>query len=86
MSSAPRNLEAPVIAFRSISAGHDHACGLTVAAAVVCWGANRGGQLEAPSGEFVEVDAGLDFSRALTAGGDAICWGDDREALTENGA
>ncbi|MDE2968357.1 MAG: hypothetical protein OXS30_12845 [Chloroflexota bacterium] len=81
-----RNLEAPSIEFRSISTGHDHACGLTRAAAVVCWGANRSGQLDAPSGEFIAVDAGVYFSCALTAGGEVICWGDDEQALTAYGA
>jgi alpha-tubulin suppressor-like RCC1 family protein len=54
------------LAFRSISAGFSHACGVTTSDAVYCWGANGSGQLGVTlaSGSFVPVRAGDNLSAA----------------------
>ena len=68
--------------FRSLSAGYQHACGLTLDGVAYCWGSNKLGQLGngtvgGPS--LVPVAGGLTFT-AISAGGGHTC------ALTQNGA
>jgi alpha-tubulin suppressor-like RCC1 family protein/uncharacterized protein YjdB len=82
--------QAATIRFDSVSAGGDHACGLTDAGAILCWGTNTFGQLgnnstvdspvpvgiTTPFGAtFVQVRAAASFTCALTATGVAFCWG-----------
>ncbi len=75
--------------WEQVSAGHDHACGLTVEGQVWCWGDNLTGHLgsgdtfsksfqpvRAASDEtFVTVTAGYYQSCALTDAGRMYCWG-----------
>lgn len=78
-------LTGPLVA---ISAGGSHTCGLFVAGAAYCWGANNVGQLGDGSNDHrdtpVPVSGGLAFTAlsaggahtcGLTAGGQAYCWG-----------
>ena len=59
-----------------ISAGSDHACGLTQAGAALCWGAGGCGQTNVPPGyTFATITAGTDHSCGLTFSGEAVCWG-----------
>ncbi len=74
---------------RAIATGGDHACALSAAGEVLCWGANRFGQLTGPSQgswdapvrirekvRFASVAAGGDHTCALSEEGRAYCWGD----------
>jgi len=75
----------------SLSAGHQHACGVSSVGAVYCWGDNDAGQLGngsrtasltpvkvATNVTFRSVSAGLSHSCALATDGQAYCWGDGR--------
>lgn len=74
--------------FTYLSAGIEHACGMTVQRNTVCWGYNQWGQFGAGHNRYVEgpqaaasglalniVEAGDSFSCGLTSGGAAHCWG-----------
>lgn len=72
----------------AISAGTDHACADVQGGTVVCWGANREGQLGLPGGRATTplspilgplslhaVAAGRELTCALTPRGRPFCWG-----------
>lgn len=73
----------------SVAAGSNHACAVTVAGAVRCWGANASGQLgdattvskptpvevSGLASGAVMVAAGHDHACALLADGSVRCWG-----------
>ncbi|HEX5074239.1 MAG TPA: Ig-like domain-containing protein [Gemmatimonadaceae bacterium] len=76
------------IAFRSISAGSDHTCGVSTTNQAYCWGNNDWRQLgnggSAYSGTpslvsgslaFAKVTAGSGFTCGITTGGATYCWG-----------
>lgn len=52
-----------------------HACGLTPAGEVVCWGNNVHGEATPPAGEFSKVTTGGYHSCALDLTGRIVCWG-----------
>ena len=62
-------------AFRSISLGHDHACGILTSGVIVCWGRNDRGQADPPDGEFKSVSAGGSGSCGIRPDDTAVCWG-----------
>jgi alpha-tubulin suppressor-like RCC1 family protein len=76
-------------AFRQVSAGGDHTCGVTTSDAAYCWGWNRYGQigdggdvgvrlqpmLVAGERAFRQVDAATAHTCGVTTGGRAFCWG-----------
>ena len=76
--------------FRAISAGDQHACGVTTAGAAYCWGSSpeqlgAGGGLEssrpvAVAGglTFRAVAAGYAHSCGVTTGDEVWCWGSNR--------
>ncbi len=85
-----RVLQTTTAHFDSVSAGGDHACGLTHDGAIFCWGTNTFGQLGdgsttdspipvavvAPFGvTFAQVRAGASFTCARSTMGVAFCWG-----------
>ena len=78
------------LTFASLSAGKQHACGVTTAGVAYCWGDNDDGQLgdgtttarETPvrvatDVRFRAVSAGLLHSCGLAMDGRAYCWGDN---------
>lgn len=79
--------EGPAVAWKAVTTGSAHSCGLTEAGKAYCWGQNRQGELGigAPggygeavpvavlSGPFASIDAGRGFTCAVAGGG--WCWG-----------
>lgn len=77
------------VLFDSVSAGSDHACGLSTAGNVYCWGTNTFGQLgtgnttpqttptliSASGLSFTSVSAAAQFSCAVTTTNLVECWG-----------
>ncbi|MDB4906083.1 MAG: regulator of chromosome condensation [Gemmatimonadetes bacterium] len=72
--------------FRTLSTGATHACGITVNAALVCWGSNGSGQLGATGFQKAElpitialpisaVSAGATHTCALTLSSVLLCFG-----------
>jgi alpha-tubulin suppressor-like RCC1 family protein len=74
-----------------LSVGSYHACAVTTAGAVLCWGENNVGQLgdgstqnsstpvnvSSLTSNVASVTAGYGHTCALTTAGGALCWGDD---------
>jgi len=73
--------------FTALDVGWAHACGLTPAEMVMCWGYGYGAQpIPIASGEaFSSVSTGNDHSCAVTATGDAWCWGGNGAGQLGNG-
>jgi hypothetical protein len=65
------------IAFESISAGKDHACGIRSSDnEVQCWGSNEYGQSTPPAGiAFKSISAGDWNTCGLLPTGIEVCWG-----------
>ena len=88
-SSVPFEIRGFTNVFTMIAAGTDHACGLTHAGGVICWGDNNNGELGNASaisnGTPVQVNglasgvtaiaAGYNHTCALTNSGGVLCWG-----------
>ena len=88
---------APGIEFRSISAGQQHSCGISLAYEAYCWGSNAAGQLgvaavtgptpvKVPASlPWVQVSAGATHSCAVRSDGVAFCWGAGQRGELGNG-
>jgi len=72
-------------AYKQITAGGSHTCGLKSDGSAICWGAgktnaeinNEHGQSTVPSGTFTQLSAGLIHTCGLKSDGSAICWGNN---------
>jgi alpha-tubulin suppressor-like RCC1 family protein len=79
-----------VLAFRQVSGGETHTCGITTDNRAYCWGLNYYGQLGDGSfgaakitrpvaavadRRFLEIRVGINFTCALTTGSQIYCWG-----------
>jgi alpha-tubulin suppressor-like RCC1 family protein len=87
------------LAFRQVTTGYFHSCGVTADNRVFCWGLNKYGQIGdsstaswrlkpsrvAPTRQFRQVDAGTDFTCAVTTDYRAFCWGNGRSGQVGNG-
>jgi len=87
-------------AFRHVSAGVFHTCGVTTSNEAFCWGGNTHGQIGdgvratsvrtrptrvAGTRRFRQVDAGDLHSCAVTLASRAFCWGDNRAGQLGDG-
>ena len=79
--------DAPTGAFKAVSAGGLHSCGLRADDTITCWGDNTVGQTDVPTGmgatfwpigqagHFKTVSAGFGHSCAVRADDTITCWG-----------
>ena len=89
----PKRMNAPEVAYTSISAGGNFGCGISTEQLLYCWGADGAGQLgngfggDTPtpglatvkSERFTTISAGSLHACALNLTGRAYCWGDDTQ-------
>ncbi|MCQ3815143.1 MAG: hypothetical protein KTU85_12115 [Acidimicrobiia bacterium] len=75
VAAGQSNTEAAGNAFKTVSAGHDHSCGVRTDNTVTCWGLNAYGQANAPAGKFKTVSAGREHSCGVKADNTIVCWG-----------
>lgn len=61
--------------YQLVVAGQAHACGLTLAGTVFCWGDAAGAKTTAPEGTFTTLSAGPAQTCALDEAGAVTCWG-----------
>ena len=77
-ASPPVSSSATLAAFRSVSAGAGHSCGVKTDGSVACWGADDAGQATPPGGSFSSISAGNLHVCGVKTGGSAACWGGDQ--------
>ena len=66
---------ATAAAYRAVTAGEGHSCGLRSDDTITCWGRNDSGQSDAPAGSFKAVTAGGEHSCGLRSDDTITCWG-----------
>lgn len=86
--------------FLALSAGADHACGVTTGGTAYCWGQGARGRLgngtldPTPVAEpgavsggltFASIGAGAEHTCGLTNAGKAVCWGNSQYGQVGNG-
>lgn len=85
--------------FRSVSAGYNHTCGITLGSVVYCWGGNFNGELGdgttaehlvptrvASSVRMRQVSAGVHRTCAVSEGDIAYCWGSNAYGAIGDGS
>jgi alpha-tubulin suppressor-like RCC1 family protein len=87
------------LAFRQVTTGFYHTCGVTTDNRAFCWGLNKYGQIGdsstvfrrlkpsrvARTRQFRQVDAGAYHTCAVTTADRAFCWGEGRQGQVGNG-
>ena len=58
-------------AYKQITTGYYHTCGLKSDGSAICWGLNDKGQSTAPSGTFTQISAGGNHTCGLKSDGSA---------------
>jgi alpha-tubulin suppressor-like RCC1 family protein len=90
---------AGTLAFRQVTTGFNHTCGVTTDNRVFCWGNNQVGQIGdsstvfrrlkpsrvARARQFRQVDAGRHYNCAVTTNDRAFCWGEGSFGQIGNG-
>ncbi len=74
----PRNAE-----LHQLGLGVEHACALTVAGELRCWGLEEHGRCDPPSGAWRSLAVGGEHACALDAQGGVSCWGRDTDGSTQ---
>lgn len=65
-------------AFKQLSAGYYHTCGLKAGGSAVCWGYNDYGQGNVPDGAtFSQLSADSFHTCGVKTDGSAVCWGNN---------
>jgi hypothetical protein len=64
-----------LLAWKSVSSGGSHTCGVRADNSVTCWGGNRYGQTTPPAGTFASVSAGKHHTCGVNTRGTVACWG-----------
>ena len=88
------------VALTRVTAGRNHACGLSPAGEVLCWGQDSTFQLGTGDNRhvnsttpipiksalaFSQISAGGDHTCGVTGNGTALCWGDNSRGQVGNG-
>jgi alpha-tubulin suppressor-like RCC1 family protein len=87
------------LSFKSISAGLNHTCALTIPGAAYCWGLGTSGQLGNASNTnstapvavaggytFANISVGTSSTCAVTTAGEGYCWGNGASSQLGNGS
>ena len=70
--------------FTSVSAGFNHACGVSTESEAHCWGLSSFGKTNPPEGSlFTAISAANDHTCGIKVDGFAQCWGRDRYGLLD---
>ncbi|MCQ3805747.1 MAG: hypothetical protein KTV16_00430, partial [Acidimicrobiia bacterium] len=67
--------DAPGGAFKTVSTGAEHACGVRTDNTVTCWGRDGFFGADAPGGAFKTVSAGGALSCGVKTDNTVTCWG-----------
>ena len=62
-------------AYKHVSAGDYHTCGLRADDTGYCWGSNSDGQLAVPAVKFETLDAGGNHACGVRDNDTLTCWG-----------
>ena len=73
----------PPNAYRAVSAGTLHTCGLRVNGTVNCWGDDSRGQSIRPKGTFTAVTGGRWHSCGVRTDDTVACWGNNNHGRTD---
>jgi hypothetical protein len=80
----PGEADPPPGAFKAVTAGWSHTCGIRANDTVACWGEDSWtGKTHPPAGAFAQIAAGQEHTCGLRVGGAVVCWGFDREGQTD---
>jgi alpha-tubulin suppressor-like RCC1 family protein len=83
VSGAARAQAATVSAFKSVSGGGYHTCGVQSDGHVACWGRNNHGEAALPAGTFTSVSAGVDHTCGVRTDERVACWGRNHEGQSQ---